>query len=138
FLTYSLHRVVYQDVEYPTAMHLHEAMKYLPNNPEFAERIRNCPITQLHHFSEDLIQTSPDAVRADWPTVYLPCMEEAVLHKFRLHANLRDMLLRTGDAPLIYADELDTYWGEGQPGQGGFNHLGRILERVRAQLRREG
>jgi ribA/ribD-fused uncharacterized protein len=65
-------------------------------------------------------------------------MQEVLLHKFRQHADLRGMLLATGDAPLIYADEQDTYWGEGPPGQNGMNHLGRILERVREELRREG
>lgn len=65
-------------------------------------------------------------------------MEEAILHKFRQHADLRAMLLGTGDAPLIYADDMDTFWGEGPPGQGGLNHLGHILERVRVELRREG
>jgi predicted NAD-dependent protein-ADP-ribosyltransferase YbiA (DUF1768 family) len=65
-------------------------------------------------------------------------MEQVIFNKFTLHANLRDMLLRTGDAPLIYADDQDPYWGEGPPGRGGYNHLGHILERVRAEIRREG
>ncbi|KAJ7460556.1 hypothetical protein FB451DRAFT_1181589 [Mycena latifolia] len=139
FLNYSPHPIMYNDVEYPSAMHLHEAMKYLPNNPALAERIRACPdISGVHPLSEELTRMSPDAVRSDWGTAYLPLMEEVILHKFRQHPDLRARLLETGDAPLIYADEQDTYWGEGTPGQGGLNHLGRILERVREELRREG
>ncbi|KAJ7126623.1 hypothetical protein C8R43DRAFT_1028645 [Mycena crocata] len=139
FLNYSPHAVMYHDVRYPSAMHLHEAMKYLPHNPGFAERIRSClDFSTLQHLTDELARTYPDAIRADWGTQYLPLMEEAILHKFKQHPDLRGMLLETGDAPLIYGDEQDTYWGEGPPGQGGLNHLGRILERVRSELRRDG
>ncbi|KAJ7074911.1 hypothetical protein B0H15DRAFT_868529 [Mycena belliarum] len=139
FLMYSPHHIVYRDVEYPSAMHLHEAMKYLPNNPALAERIRACPdITGVHPLSTELSRMYPDAVRSDWGTAYLPLMEEVILQKFRQHADLRAKLIETGNAPLIYADDQDTFWGEGAPGQGGFNHLGHILERVREELQREG
>ncbi|KAJ7257874.1 hypothetical protein B0H12DRAFT_1110387 [Mycena haematopus] len=132
FLTYSPHRVVYDEVTYPTAMHLHEALKYLPTNPAFAERIRTCPdAAGIHALSTQLETSSPNSVRPDWSAVYLQCMEDVLLLKFRQHADLRALLLGTWDAPLIYA-EPDTYWGEA-----GSNHLGHILERVRTELRRE-
>ncbi|KAJ7480096.1 hypothetical protein B0H11DRAFT_1267163 [Mycena galericulata] len=138
FLNYSPHRIVYNDIEYPSAMHLHEAMKYLPDHPELAERIRHCSdVYSLLPLSEQLASEAPNAVRSDWASVHLDCMEEAILNKFRQHPDLRAMLLGTGDAPLIYA-EGDPFWGEGPPGQGGQNHLGLILARVRAELRREG
>ncbi|KAJ7224504.1 hypothetical protein GGX14DRAFT_694201 [Mycena pura] len=139
FLNYSPHRIIYNDKDYPTAMHMHEAMKFLPANPALAERIRMCPdVTEVYSISADLERLFPDAVRSDWPVEYINLMEEAVLLKFRQHANLRDMLLKTLDAPLIYADEQDIYWGQGPPGSGGENHLGKLLERVRAQLAAEG
>ncbi|KAJ7695159.1 hypothetical protein B0H17DRAFT_1056657 [Mycena rosella] len=139
FLNYSRHPIMYRDAEYPSAMHLHEAMKYLPHKPDFAERIRRCPsIGAVHPLSEELKHMSPDAVRSDWGTAYLPLMQEVILNKFQQHPDLRTKLLQTGDAPLIYADEQDTYWGEGPPGRAGLNHLGRILEEVREELRREG
>ncbi|KAJ6591820.1 hypothetical protein DFH09DRAFT_1138010 [Mycena vulgaris] len=139
FLNYSPHPIVYRDAEYPSAMHLHEAMKYLPNNPSFAELIRVCPdISAVHPLSEDLTRKAPNSVRSDWGSAYLPSMEEVILHKFRQHPDLRAKLLETGNAPLIYADEQDTYWGEGPPGHNGLNHLGHTLERVREELRREG
>ncbi|KAJ7743176.1 hypothetical protein B0H16DRAFT_1562120 [Mycena metata] len=139
FLNYSPHRIVYNDIEYPSAMHLHEAMRFLPNDPTLAQRIRSCPDgAQVHPLSEQLARDYPASTRSDWPTAYLSCMEEAILHKFRQHPDLREMLLRTGDAPLIYADEHDSYWGEGMPGENGMNHLGHLLERVRMEIRREG
>ncbi|KAJ7286331.1 hypothetical protein C8J57DRAFT_1287346 [Mycena rebaudengoi] len=139
FLNYSPHRIMYQGVEYPSAMHLHEAMKYMPHNPALAERIRQCPsVADVHPLSEELTRNGgPRAVRADWGEVYLSLMRDVILAKFRQHPDLRAMLLETGDAPLIYADEHDTYWGEGPPGTAGLNNLGVILEQVRRELRVE-
>ncbi|KAJ7337534.1 hypothetical protein DFH08DRAFT_705532 [Mycena albidolilacea] len=137
FLNYSPHRVIYQNAVYPTAMHLHEAMKFLPNSPAFAERIRACAdVGRVHVLSKKLTRQSPNAVRSDWVSVYLLMMEEAIILKFRQHANLQEMLLSTGDAPLIYADAEDTYWGEG-PDHNGMNNLGLLLQRIRTQLRSE-
>ncbi|KAJ7070639.1 hypothetical protein C8F01DRAFT_1107159 [Mycena amicta] len=140
FLNYSPHRVVYGGRDYPTAMHLHEAMKFLPDNLALSERIRLCPdVTQVYAISQDLVnQFGETAIRQDWAENYLSLMEEAVLYKFRQHANLRDMLLKTKPAHLIYADEQDPFWGEGAPGEGGLNNLGRLLEVVRERLDTEG
>lgn len=63
-------------------------------------------------------------------------MEEAILLKFRQNANLQEMLLSTGDAPLIYADTEDTYWGEG-PDHNGMNNLDLLLQHIWTQLRSE-
>ncbi|KAJ6585543.1 hypothetical protein B0H19DRAFT_871500, partial [Mycena capillaripes] len=135
FLHNSPHSVVYNNAEYPSLLHLHEAMKFLPNNPHLAERIRCClGAREVYPLSDELTRLYPDAVRSDWPTLYLTSMEKAIWLKFRQHADLRDILVRTGDAPLIYADEEDAYWGEGSPGQGGMNHFGRILQYVRDEL----
>ncbi|KAJ6485953.1 hypothetical protein C8R45DRAFT_998546 [Mycena sanguinolenta] len=131
FLTYSPHRIMYNEITYPTAMHLHEALKYLPINPAFAERIRLCPPGEIQALSNQLERQSPNSVRPDWSAVYLRSMEDVILLKFQQHADLRGLLLNTLDAPLIYA-EPDTYWGEV-----GSNHLGHILEHVRTSLQRE-
>jgi len=62
-------------------------------------------------------------------------MEEVLHSKFRQHPDLRIMLLGTGNAGLEYADA-DGYWGCGADGQGA-NQLGRVLTRVREQLRED-
>ncbi|KAF7317950.1 S5A-REDUCTASE domain-containing protein [Mycena kentingensis (nom. inval.)] len=134
FLNYSPHRVIYDNREYPTALHLHEAMKFLPVNLQLSERIRLCPdVTQVYHISQDLVdQFGEIQVRPDWAEQYIPLMEEAILHKFRQHADLRDILLRTHPAELVYEDEYDTYWGSGPRGAGlGENNLGKLLSRER-------
>ena len=61
-------------------------------------------------------------------------MHEAVLAKFTQHADLREILLGTGDAKIVEHTENDAYWGDGGDGSGK-NMLGQILMRVREELR---
>jgi len=63
-------------------------------------------------------------------------MEDVLYLKFRQHPNLRTLLLRTGLAEIIYTDD-NTYWGDGQMGDGA-NELGKALIRLRERLRLEG
>ncbi len=61
-------------------------------------------------------------------------MHEAVLAKFTQHADLRAILLATGDLMIVEHTENDHYWGDGGDGSGK-NRLGAILMRVRDELR---
>lgn len=70
-------------------------------------------------------------------------MEEVLFHKFTQHQNIRTMLLKTGNAKIVYSDPQDPYWGSGAPfGSGGdypgTNYLGALLEKVRDRLRMQG
>lgn len=73
-------------------------------------------------------------LRADWEQVKDDIMREAVLAKFEQHAELRDMLLGTGDEEIVEKTTRDYYWGCGTGGTGK-NMLGKILMEVRAKLR---
>jgi len=46
-------------------------------------------------------------------------------------------LMGTGDKRIVYSEEGDGYWGEGEDGEGE-NQLGEAIVRVRERLRREG
>ena len=61
-------------------------------------------------------------------------MRRAVLRKFETHADIRAVLLGTGDEELVEATSNDYYWGCGTNGTGQ-NRLGQILMEVRAILR---
>ena len=63
-------------------------------------------------------------------------MDDVLHQKFRQHSDLRNLLLNTGNAELIYAEVTDPFWGEGPAGQGE-NQLGKALMRVRERLRQE-
>jgi ribA/ribD-fused uncharacterized protein len=75
-------------------------------------------------------------LRHDWASVKDNVMREAVLAKFRQHADIRATLLGTGDALLVEHTRNDRYWGDGGDGTGR-NMLGTILMETREQLRSE-
>lgn len=75
-------------------------------------------------------------LRPDWEEVKVGIMEEIVRAKFTQHPELACRLLATGDKILIEGNRWgDTCWGvDDRTGQGE-NHLGRILMKVREELR---
>ena len=73
-------------------------------------------------------------LRPDWEQVKDDLMYEIVLAKFSQNPELREKLLATGETPLYEGNTWnDCYWGvcKGQ----GLNKLGKILMRVRQELR---
>lgn len=74
------------------------------------------------------------AIRKDWQEVKLDVMYALVLKKFGDHKQLREMLRATHPEELREGNRWgDTYWGV--YGTRGLNHLGKILMRVREDLR---
>ena len=76
-------------------------------------------------------------LRPDWEEVKVGIMEEIVRAKFTQHPELAARLLATGDKVLIEGNHWgDTCWGvDTRTGQGQ-NHLGKILMKVREELRK--
>ena len=72
-------------------------------------------------------------LRKDWESVKDSIMHGAVLAKFTQHADLREILLGTGNATIVEHTEKDRYWGDGDGS--GENRLGQILMQVREELR---
>jgi ribA/ribD-fused uncharacterized protein len=72
-------------------------------------------------------------IRADWEAVKEDVMRRGVLAKFETHADIRALLLATGDEELIENAPGDYYWGVGRTGTGA-NRLGVILTEIRALL----
>lgn len=75
-------------------------------------------------------------LRPDWEKVKVGIMEEIVRAKFTQHPELTARLLATGDKILVEGNHWgDTCWGvDTRTGQGE-NHLGRILMKVREELK---
>jgi ribA/ribD-fused uncharacterized protein len=75
-------------------------------------------------------------LRPDWEDIKLDIMYELVFTKFRQSGYLCTKLLATGDKQLIEANDWgDEFWGVDAFSGVGENHLGRILMRVRDELR---
>jgi ribA/ribD-fused uncharacterized protein len=75
-------------------------------------------------------------LRPDWEAVKDDIMREVLHAKFSQHADIRQVLLDTGDALIVEHTTNDSYWADGGDGSGK-NMLGKLLMEVRAQLRRE-
>ncbi|KAI0245379.1 hypothetical protein BJV78DRAFT_1139054 [Lactifluus subvellereus] len=131
-LFHSPHSILFQDVVYPTAMHLFEAHKFLDHRPDLAERIRRCErIEEVTAISAELA----DFARRDWENISLVMMDEVLYLKFCQHGDLGTLLLNTYPADLVHADSRDPFWGLGVGVS--MNELGESLMRVRERLRAE-
>jgi ribA/ribD-fused uncharacterized protein len=73
-------------------------------------------------------------LRSDWEQVKLRVMEEIVRIKFFSNPKLGELLLSTGEAKLREGNTWgDKYWGV--VGNTGQNHLGKILMKIRKELK---
>jgi ribA/ribD-fused uncharacterized protein len=84
--------------------------------------------------AKSLADTYRAAIRPDWDAVKDEVMYRAVKRKFELHPELREMLLATGQEDIAETAPNDYYWGVGREGTGQ-NRLGKIIARIRAELR---
>ncbi len=75
--------------------------------------------------------------REDWDEIRLNVMREALRQKFDANPPLKQLLLSTGQRPLVEASEEDAFWGFG-PDREGQNNLGKLLMELREQYRAEG
>jgi hypothetical protein len=68
FLNHSPHRILYDNKMYPSALHLHEALKYIEHKPELAERIREVrSIQDVYPLSASFHKF----IRSDWGATFL-------------------------------------------------------------------
>jgi ribA/ribD-fused uncharacterized protein len=117
---------------WPTSEHYFQAQKFA--GTEFEEEIRRVRSPMV---AARMGRDRGKPLRADWERVKDEVMRRAVLAKFTQHAELRDKLLKTGEAVLVEHTRNDSYWGDGGDGRGR-NMLGQILVSIREELRRGG
>ena len=120
--------VVFEGITYPTVEHAYQSAKTLDMN----ERRR---IAAIADPAEAKRAGRALKYRADWEQVKFDVMETCVRYKFTHHIELRKKLLATGDATL----EEGNNWGDriwGVVDGVGENRLGKILMKVRDELRR--
>jgi ribA/ribD-fused uncharacterized protein len=117
---------------WPTVENYYQAQKFA--DPELRKKIRKAekPI-----IAKNLADKNKAAMRADWDAVKDEVMYRAVRCKFASHPELKAMLLATDDEEIIEAVPTDTYWGVGRDGTGQ-NKLGKIIARIRDELRDQG
>lgn len=114
---------------WPTSEHYYQAHKY--EDPERIEWVRAAPTPM----EAALRGRNPDIPkRADWEREKDAVMERAVREKFRRHSRPRELLLSTGSARLFEHTANDCDWGDCGD-RSGRNKLGRLLEKIREELK---
>jgi ribA/ribD-fused uncharacterized protein len=119
------------DARWPTVEHYYQAQKFV--DPKLRQTIRK---SEKPVIAKNLADKNKAAMRPDWDAVKDEVMYRAVRRKFELHAELRELLLATGEEDIAESAPNDYYWGVGREGTGQ-NRLGKIIERIRAELRAE-
>jgi ribA/ribD-fused uncharacterized protein len=98
---------------------------------EHEDEIREAPTPAI---AAKLGRDRSKPLRKDWEEIKDCVMRLAVYEKFTQHADLKSILLSTGDAELVEHTSNDSYWGDGGDGSGK-NMLGKILMETRERLR---
>lgn len=131
FSNFSPHSFVLDDQWWPTSEHYFQAQKFA--GTPYADTIRSAKSPTI---AARLGRSRKVPIRSDWEAVKEEVMRQAVLAKFRTHAEIRDILLATEDEEIVESAPSDYYWGCGKDGSGQ-NRLGVILMEVRVLLREE-
>lgn len=129
FSNFSAHGFELDGKYWPTSEHYFQAQKFI--GTEHVEEIRKAKTPKL---AAEMGRDRKRPLRRDWERVKDDVMRRAVLAKFQTHADIREILLSTGDAPLVENTRGDYYWGCGTDGTGK-NMLGKILVELREKLR---
>ena len=132
FSNFSYHGVLLEELWWPTNEHYFQAQKFVSTDPDWFEKIRNAKTPAK---SARMGRSREHPLRSDWEEVKDDIMQKVVLCKFKTHADIREILLSTGDELIVENSPIDYYWGCGQDGSGK-NKLGEILMNVREILRR--
>lgn len=121
--------------DYPSVEHAFQAAK--TDDPEERRRVRGAATPASAKYLGKRV-----TLRAGWNDLRFGIMEVLVRQKFTRHTELRDKLLATGDAELIEGNTWrDTTWGavwnQDKGCWAGKNHLGKILMKVRGELKEQ-
>lgn len=114
---------------WPTAEHYFQAQKF--HDPAYREKIRRSSTPKQ---AANLGRTRDVLLRSDWDEARIEVMRTVVKAKFETHPELQEILLSTGERPLVESAPGDAFWGAGPDGSGE-NRLGRLLEEIRSGLR---
>jgi len=134
-------KIEHKGITYPSVEHYYVALKvtsmqYLDGKyytaPDFRELIALIPA------ANDVKKLGRRVkVRSDWNEKKLEFMEWGVRQKFK-DSKLAEMLISTGDLQLVEGNNWhDVYWGQCScvKCNGGENNLGKILMKIREELR---
>lgn len=128
FSNFSPHPIFLDGISWPTSEHYFQAQKFA--DWQYRSKIQREPSPMI---AARMGRNRSWSLRDDWEHVKDDVMRTAVRAKVLQHADVREMLLATGDAIIIEHTANDGYWADGGDGSGK-NMLGKILMEIRADL----
>lgn len=128
FSNFSAHGFELDGLYWRTSEHYFQAQKFV-GTPHL-EAIRNAKTPKQ---AAEMGRDRKRPLRSDWELVKDDVMRRAVVQKFTTHADIRQILLDTGDQEIVENAPSDYYWGCGNDGTGR-NMLGIILMETRMIL----
>ncbi|KAE8744479.1 hypothetical protein FOCC_FOCC008868 [Frankliniella occidentalis] len=125
--------IVQDGIEYPTVEHAFQAAKCLDRSSKLSLVVNKNPVV-VKRLGRRV------QLRPDWESVKVDLMHEILSLKFAPNTEFATLLLATGEAKLIEGNRWhDNFWGACQCDKHrvttGANHLGKLLMRVRDELR---
>jgi len=134
FSNFSLHPIELEGTFWQTVEHYYQAQKFVgTENERLIVTIQNVK-TPMEAATIGRDRTCK--VRPDWEQVKIQVMWQGVLTKFLTHTDIQEILLETGDELIVEDSPIDYYWGCGQD-KTGQNQLGKILMKVRQEIRQQ-
>jgi ribA/ribD-fused uncharacterized protein len=129
FSNFSPHGFELDGVWWPTSEHYFQAQKFA--GTPFADQIRQ---VSMPNEAAKMGRRRTHQLRPDWEEIKDRVILRGVLRKFETHADIRAVLLATGEELLVENAPKDYYCGCGTDGSGQ-NKLGQVLMTVRTLLR---
>lgn len=116
---------------YMSVEHYYQAMKF--NDPKIRKQIREAFSPFL---AKKIAHKNEALIRKDWDNIKLDIMEKGVRAKFMQNEYLKKKLLQTGNVCLEEGNTWnDLFWGKSLKTGKGQNHLGKILMKVRQEIK---
>ncbi|MFW6359540.1 MAG: NADAR family protein [Chroococcales cyanobacterium] len=132
FSNFSPHAIDLEDLTWKTVEHYYQAHKFVGSEDAWIiPTIRQAATPEA---AAALGRDRNRKLRPDWETAKKEVMWRGVFTKFLTHKDIQETLLATGDQLIVEDSPTDYYWGCGQ-NRTGKNELGKILMRVRQELR---
>jgi ribA/ribD-fused uncharacterized protein len=132
FSNFSRHPITLEGKVWPTSEHYFQAKKF--EGTEHEEEVRWAPVPKA---AAQMGRERHRPLRKDWEEVKEAIMMTALRAKFTQNVGPRNVLLSTGNHPLVEHTKNDGYWGDNGDGTGK-NRLGVLLVQLRNELRKGG
>lgn len=130
FSNFSPHAIEADGQWWPTVEHYFQAQKFVGTPHVDIIRRAHTPLEAAQLGQE---RTRP--LRSGWRQIKEAIMLKGVLRKFQTHADIRTILLATGNQPIVEDWPHDYYWSCGAD-MSGKNRMGYTLMAVRSILRK--